>query len=111
MPQGLTDQQIQQFHDDGFLIVRNVLPTEALQPLIAELNQKVDDLTNQAVAQELLNPRHTFPDAPFETRLNLVCNAATDRNWIWREIQSGKYKAPACSPCAPHLPCSTLSNR
>ena len=30
---GLTPQQKQQFHDDGFLFVRNVLPNEALQPL------------------------------------------------------------------------------
>ncbi len=37
---GLTPQQKQQFHDDGFLFVRNLLPNEALQPLIDELAQR-----------------------------------------------------------------------
>ena len=37
MSQGLNPEQIQQFHEDGFLIVRDLLPREALQPLIDEL--------------------------------------------------------------------------
>lgn len=82
MPRGLTEHQIKQFYDDGFLIVRDVLPIEARQPLISELNDKVDHLANQAVQKGLVAPERTFPDAPFETRLNLVCHAATDRNWI-----------------------------
>ncbi|MEM7132574.1 MAG: phytanoyl-CoA dioxygenase family protein [Chloroflexota bacterium] len=94
MPNGLTDQQIQKFHDDGFLLVRDCLPKASIQPLIDELNQQVDDLTNQAIDKGILDPKDRHADAPFETRLHLVCNAATDRNWIWREIQSGKRKSP-----------------
>ena len=45
---GLTPQQIQQFKDDGFLIIRNLLPREAVQPLIDELAQRVDEATNEA---------------------------------------------------------------
>ena len=30
---GLTAQQKEQFHEDGFLFVRNVLPNAALQPV------------------------------------------------------------------------------
>ena len=40
---GLTAQQKQQFHEDGFLFVQNVLPNAALQPLIDELAQQVDE--------------------------------------------------------------------
>ena len=39
----LTAQQKQQFHDDGFLHIQNLLPNPALQPLIDELSQMVED--------------------------------------------------------------------
>lgn len=95
MTQGLSDKQLQQFRKDGYLLVRNCLTVEVIQPLIDELIVKVDDLINQAIAEGVLDPKDSFADAPFETRLDLVCNAATDRNWIWRELsQGGKYKSP-----------------
>ena len=80
----LTPQQKQQFHDDGFLFVRNLLPNQALQPLIDELSQRVDDGTQAAVKQGVLDPSDTYNDAPFEMRLGLVSNACSDPNWIWR---------------------------
>lgn len=80
---GLTPQQKQQFHDDGFLFVRNVLPNEALQPLIDELAQCVDDGTQAAVKHEMLDPSETYDDEPFEKRLALVSNACSEPNWIW----------------------------
>ena len=52
---GLTAQQKQQFHEDGFLFVRNVLPNTALQPLIDELGQRVDDGTQ--ASSQTRNPR------------------------------------------------------
>ena len=79
----LTPQQKQQFHDDGFLFVRNLLPNKALQPLINELAQRVDDSTQAAVEQGILNPADTYDGEPFETRLALVSNACSDPNWIW----------------------------
>ncbi len=80
---GLTPQQKQQFHDDGFLFVPNVLPNEALQPLIDELAQKVDEGTQAAVKHGILNPSDTYDDASFETRLGLVSSACSDPDWIW----------------------------
>ncbi len=85
---GLTPQQIRQFQEDGFLIVRGLLPQEALQPLIAELTQKVDEATREAVRQGLLDSANTFPDAPFATRLALVSNACADRTWLWQNYFS-----------------------
>ena len=80
---GLTPQQKQQFHDDGFLFVRNVLPNEALQPLIDELAQKVDVGIQAAIKHGILDPSDTYEDAPFETRLGMVSSACSDPNWIW----------------------------
>ena len=79
----LTVEQKQQFHEDGFLFVRNVLPNDALQPLIDELAQRVDDGTQVAVKHGILDPLDTYDDAPFETRLGMVSSACSDPNWIW----------------------------
>ena len=92
MQQGLTAEQIQQFHDDGYLIIRNPLPREAFQPLIDELEQKVDNLSNEAVRQGLLDAANTFERAPFENRLALVSNACLNRNWLWNRIQGKQHK-------------------
>ena len=81
---GLTSQQQQQFHDDGFLFVRNLLPNQALQPLIDELTQRVDAGTRAAVEHGILDPSETYNAEPFETRLAMVSKACSDPNWIWR---------------------------
>ncbi len=80
----LTAQQKQQFHEDGFLFIHNLLPREAMQPLIDELSQRVDDGAKAAVKQGVLASSDTFDDAPFETRLAMVSDACSDRNWIWQ---------------------------
>ncbi|RKU30280.1 hypothetical protein C6497_04795 [Candidatus Poribacteria bacterium] len=81
---GLTDEQKQQFHDDGFLLIRNVLPNQALQPLIEELTRMVEDGVQAAVEHGVLDPSKTFDDEPFDIRLGKVSHASSDLNWIWR---------------------------
>ncbi|MDE0481269.1 MAG: phytanoyl-CoA dioxygenase family protein [Candidatus Poribacteria bacterium] len=80
---GLTAQQKQQFHDDGFLHIQNLLPNEALQPLMDELSKKVDEGTQAAVKEGVLDPSDTYDDEPFETRLGMVSSACSKPNWIW----------------------------
>ena len=92
MNDGLSPQQVQQFHDDGFLIVRELLPGEAYQPLIDELVAKVDELTNEAVIEGPLDPADTFPDAPFATRLAIVSKACREPDRIWRHFQGKRHK-------------------
>ena len=79
----LTAEQKQRFHENGFLFVRNLLPSEALQPLIEELAERVDDGTRAAVEQGILDPSDTYDDEPFEKRLGMVSSACSDPNWIW----------------------------
>ncbi|MBV7337636.1 phytanoyl-CoA dioxygenase family protein [Chloroflexi bacterium TSY] len=89
---GLKAQQIQQFNTDGFLIVRDLLSREAVQPLIVELERKVDEAANEAVKQGLLEPANTFDDASFETRLALLADACSDRNWLWQQVHGKQHK-------------------
>ena len=92
MNQGLSQQQVQKFHDDGFLIVRDLLPSEAYQPLLDELVAKVDELTNEAVSEGVLDPADTFSDVPFDTRLVLVSKACSDQDRIWSYFQGKRHK-------------------
>jgi len=87
---GLTSRQIGQFQEDGFLIVRDLLPQEALQPLIDELTHKVEVGAQEAVRQGMLAPANTFADAPFATRLALMSDACTDRTWLWQTYFSSQ---------------------
>jgi len=108
---GLTPQQKQQFHADGFLFVRNLLPNQALQPLIDELAQQVDDGTQAAVKHGILAPADTYDDEPFETRLGRVSNACADPNWIWQNYSAPRrYELLGCSHSERHPRYSMLSH-
>ena len=92
MSQGLEPGEVENFHDDGFLIVRNLLPLEALQTLIEELEHKVDETANEAVSRGILAATDTCPGAPFDTRLALMSNACSDRDWLWGQVHGKHHK-------------------
>ena len=85
---GLTSEQIRAFEEEGFLIVRQMLASEALQPLIDELTLKVDEAIREATRQGKLDAKDTFDDAPFASRLALASEACRDRNWLWENYFS-----------------------
>ena len=74
------------------MIVRDLLPREALQPLIDELEQKVDDLTNEAVRRGLLDATDLFFHALFATPLALVSDPCSDPNWLWQQVHGKQHK-------------------
>jgi len=78
----LTPQQVEQFEDDGLLIIRAILPPEAMQPLIDEMMQKVEMAVDEAVKLGLLD--RNFEDAPFSTRLALAEHACSDHGRLWQ---------------------------
>ena len=91
----LTPQQISKFKQDGFLIVRNMLPRAALQPLIGELEQKVDNAIHEAVRQGQLDAADTYAAAPFANRLAFAADACKDKRWLWQTFFSrGKPISP-----------------
>lgn len=82
----LTSEEVRKFLNDGFFIVRDLLPPAAIQPFIDELILKVDVAAKAAVEKGVLDPADTFDDAPFETRLGLICKACSERNWVWKHF-------------------------
>lgn len=93
MTPGLTPQQVEQFHDDGFIIVRDRLPLEAMQPLINDLEQRIDQLAAEAVEQGSLNETKIFADAPFNKRLALLTEA-TGSQVFWERLKGKQFKTP-----------------
>ena len=82
--EALTRDQIDQFREEGVVILRNCIPPEALDPLVEELKRRVEQSIRAAVEKGFLDLEHTFPDAPFATRLALASKYCHPENWIWK---------------------------
>jgi hypothetical protein len=63
----LTDTQLCQFQDDGFLIVRDFFSQEQLQPVVGWINGLVDDLAERLYAAGKIRDKHAGEG--FYTRL------------------------------------------
>lgn len=73
----LTQQQIEQFSEEGYLAVDRLLDYELdIKPVVKEYQQLLDDLCKQWVADALL--KHSYADLPFEKRLVEVYKAGCD---------------------------------
>ncbi|MDE2777707.1 MAG: phytanoyl-CoA dioxygenase family protein [Chloroflexota bacterium] len=73
----LTRDQIEQFHEDGYLAVDRLLDYELdIEPVINEYQQLLDDLCEQWVAEGRLE--QTFSELPFEKRLVEVYRAGCE---------------------------------
>ena len=74
----LTREQIEQFHEDGYLAVDRLLDYELdIQPVIEEYQQLLDDLCERVGGGRA--PRvQTYRDLPFEERLVEVYRAGCE---------------------------------
>ena len=73
----LTREQIEQFHEDGYLAVDRLLDYELdIEPVIAEYQSLLDDLAERWVAEGRLES--AYSDLPFEERLVEVYRAGCD---------------------------------
>ena len=70
----LTQQQVDQYFDDGFLIVHDLLDETDLRPVIDEFNEMVDEYANQLFAGGKITDVHA--DKGFVDRL-----AAISKEW------------------------------
>ena len=64
----LTAKQVQQFEDEGYLLVEGVLdPAKDLAPIIAEYDDVLDRLADELFAEGQISSR--YEDEPFGKRL------------------------------------------
>lgn len=66
----LSQQQLDNYHHDGFLILPQLFSDAELAPVIAEVNTLVDNLAERLYAAGKIQDRHA--EAGFETRLTLL---------------------------------------
>lgn len=91
---GLTKSQCEELHERGFLIIRGLLPQEALQPLTDDLAAAVEQAIEQLVIWKRLDPAATFPEEPFDRRLAVVAAELDEDSlsWIWRRLHTKRHK-------------------
>ena len=86
----LTQEQIEQFEDEGYLLVRGALKDADLDPLIAEYEAFIDKRARQLHTEGKISDVHA--DAPFDRRLALICKECDE---IYPELDIMKLRAKA----------------
>ena len=85
---GLTNQQLEFFHTEGYLHVPEALRPEDLDPLQAELEEIVDRAARRLVAAGKID--RDFSELPFERRLiplgKADASAADDSRASWANL-------------------------
>ncbi|MBT3345429.1 MAG: hypothetical protein HOH74_24550 [Gemmatimonadetes bacterium] len=67
---GMSAEQVQQFTEEGWVMVPDVFEDADIQPVRDEITEVIDAGARQLVAEGKLE--HTFADEPFETRLTRI---------------------------------------
>lgn len=86
----MSDEQLLQFEEEGYVVVENVLGDDMLQEVIAEVSEEVDSRARELVTAGELS--QTFEEHPFETRLAKI-SAESDK--VARSIWHGALTGPA----------------
>src|SRR5450631_483578 len=85
----LTTDQVRQFHEEGYLVVENVLLDDDLQPVIDEINTEIDRRARELVAAGELS--RSYEEEGFLTRLTRN-QAETEK--VYFGIASGRLSGP-----------------
>ncbi|MCX6929972.1 MAG: hypothetical protein NT154_43180, partial [Verrucomicrobia bacterium] len=87
-PLPLSAEQVQFFHDQGYLVVEDVIPHEDLQPVIDEIGSEIEVRAQKLFARGEL--QQLYSEHGFETRLAMI-SQETDKVAIsiWNGILHG----------------------
>ena len=72
----LSATQIEQFKEDGFLVVDNALDDADIDPVIAAYEEHIDRRARELLAEGKITQLHE--EAPFDERLALICDECMD---------------------------------
>lgn len=87
---GLSSEQVAQFHEEGFLVVEDLIPEALLAHLERGITAQIDRLASDLVRAGELSS--TFADAPFITRLTEI---TAENTRVIKEITDGALAIPA----------------
>jgi phytanoyl-CoA hydroxylase len=89
---GLSTEQINSYRENGFLIFEDAFDATALEPLKAELTQRIDNWVQQGIADGLLND--PLVDLPFHQRLSALAGQLENPEPLLRQAH-GKLRSAA----------------
>jgi len=85
----ISEQQLQHFHDEGYLVVDGLFDDEDLQPVIDDISAEIDRLAKELVASGELS--QDYAEEGFTTRLSHI-TAETDV--VLKSVIAGKLATP-----------------
>ena len=102
----LTQNELKQFEEDGYVVKPRVFSAADLKPLQDAMNEIVATDAERLKAEGKLE--NTFPDEPFERRLACIMEASSEAGWeIYRAIigkSGGGYSGAAIFKMIVHPP-------
>ena len=80
--------------EDGFAMLRGLLPPAAIDPLIDDLNHAADRAIAQLLMWGRIDGEHAHTDAPFATRVAMVFPHldSASQSWLWRTLHGKQHK-------------------
>lgn len=95
MSQGLTAEQTEFYHREGYLVVKSLLRDADLRPARKAMERKVDAIAADLLARGLVDD--TRQDSPFETRLAELFADKSDEEFLefgrsWRDRDPGYFE-------------------
>jgi phytanoyl-CoA hydroxylase len=88
----LSPGQVQEYDEQGYLVLPGLLGEQDLAPVRAAMMQKVDEIANQLLAAGLIGD--PLIEAPFETRLAKLFESLTADNFVTFTGQSWRDRLP-----------------
>ena len=86
----LSVAQIEEFNEQGFLLLRGVLADSDIDPVIKEYEVHIDRRARELLAEGKISDLHE--DAPFDKRLTLICR---ENNEMYPELDIMHFRGRA----------------
>ncbi len=86
----MSAEQVRHFHENGYVVLQDLIPVADLQPVIDELTSEIDQRASALVASGDL--KHTYAEEEFETRLAKI---SLETNKLAISIWNGLLHGPA----------------
>ena len=84
------EDQIAQFHEQGYLLLPHLLDPAAFRPLIDEFEAVIDAYARRAHAEGRL--QNLYADEPFDRRLASLHAALDDASELWHAVHGKSHK-------------------
>ena len=86
----LTSKHLEQYFENGYVVVEGGLTNSDLQPVIDDINEGIDRRARKAFSEGRLNT--LFEDEPFDRRLIGICETMVDSSEVEKAVTGKRLK-------------------